>query len=85
MVTDFQPADVFGMQGLDASIGGSPAVDVLNFIGNNVAFNGVVGEVRGRDNGVNSFVDVDTDGDGVADLTINVIGVVAFNAADFVF
>ena len=79
VVTDFtQGDDVFGLAGIDAAV-------PLAFIGHGVAFGGVAGELRSDDNGANSIVEIDANGDAVADFTVNVTGVVVFVAADFVF
>ncbi len=81
LITDFtQGADRIDIVGLVASLGGA----VLTAIGHNAAFSGVAGELRSADNGLDSVVELDANGDAVADFRIDVTGVVVFNAADFI-
>ncbi len=58
---------------------------LLPFLGHNVLFTGAAGEFRSEDNGASTIIEIDADGDTVADLRIDVVGVVVFTAADFIF
>ena len=49
------------------------------------AFSGTAGEVISRARGSNTLVEADVDGDGVADMSIVLIGAHTLTAADFVF
>jgi Ca2+-binding RTX toxin-like protein len=60
------------------------AVLPLTFLGHNAAFSGAAGDLRTRDNGTDTFVEIDTDGDLAAEFAIQVVGVVVFVAADFI-
>jgi serralysin len=54
----------------------------FNFIGNDVAFNNVAGELRF--DSANNSVSGDINGDGIADFRIELTGITSMNASDFV-
>lgn len=77
-IVDFvQGADLIDLQGIDNTV-----VSLIQ-LPHGAAFTGVAGELRTDDNGVDSIVQIDANGDGNADFTIDVLGVVTFAATDF--
>ncbi len=82
-ITDFAQGqgDVIDLGQIDAIRGDSNAV--FAFIGTG-AFSNVEGQLRYAVSGGNTFVQGDTDGDGVADFIIRVDGLHVLNAGDFV-
>ena len=53
------------------------------FIGTS-SFNGLAGELRYAQSGGNTFVQGDVDGNGTADIEIQLTGLITINAGDFV-
>lgn len=76
--------DVIDLSGIDANTGAG-GNQAFGFIGT-AAFSGTAGELRYRlvNNGANSEVLADTDGDGLADFFLLVKGVSVLEASDFV-
>jgi len=73
--------DKIDLSAIDAVTGG--ANDAFTFIGED-AFSNTAGELRFEIDNGRTFVTADVGGDGVADLSIRVIGDVTFAAGDFV-
>jgi len=84
IVSDFRQAegDRINLFQIDA-IEGTSVNDRFTFIGT-AAFGGVAGELRFVQDGGNTYVSGDTNGDSVVDLTITVTGLVTFISTDFV-
>ena len=83
LVADFaQGGDVFDASGIDANtvLAGNNA---FTFIGG-VAFSSTPGELRFTVADSNTFFHGDTNGDGVADLEVQILGVFALLGTDFV-
>lgn len=76
VITDFHRSEGDKIQFLHD---GTPA---YSFIGGG-AFNGKAGEVRSFISGSNTYVQLDADGDGVADLGIALSGKISLTSADF--
>lgn len=83
-ITDFSQSDddTISLTGIDANTtaGGNQA---FSFVGDS-AFSGTAGELRYAQAGGQTVVEMDRDGDGVADLYLTVDGLVDLTAADFV-
>lgn len=83
LITDFSQAegDRINLRGLDAdeSLAG---IQRFDFIGS-ATFSGVVGELRYKVRDGQTFVEGDTDGDGVKNFTISLTGEIALVRADF--
>jgi Ca2+-binding RTX toxin-like protein len=81
-IQDFATGDLIDLAGIDA-IAGTPANDAFTFIGSG-AFTGVAGQLRAEETGRGTWiVQGDVDGDGIADLQINVVTDHALAGADF--
>jgi Ca2+-binding RTX toxin-like protein len=83
-ILDFSPkqGDKIDLSAIDAN----PALDedeAFTFVGTS-AFSGAAGEVQVRAGTGRTFVDADVNGDGVADFSIELKGVVALTGIDFV-
>jgi len=80
-IADFAGADVVDVSAIDANtnFGGNQVFTYIGGAGFTAA-----GQLRFIDNGVNGFILGDTDGDGAADLNIQVDGVLAMSAGDFI-
>ena len=82
-IQDFaQGSDIIDLAGIDADLLTS-GNQTFSFIGN-AAFSGAAGELRYFDNGVDTFVQGDINGDGAADFDIALTGVVALVSTDFI-
>lgn len=81
-ITDFAQAqfDRFDVSQIDAIVGGDP--NSFSFLGAN-AFTNVAGQLRYQHSGGNTYIQGDTNGDGVADFIIRVDGVHVLTVADF--
>lgn len=83
-ITDFSQSDddTISLTGIDANTkaGGNQA---FSFVGDS-AFSGTAGELRYAQAGGQTVVEMDRDGDGVADLYLTLDGLVDLTAADFV-
>ena len=83
-ITDFSQSDgdTISLTGIDANTtaGGNQA---FSFVGQS-AFSGTAGELRYAQAGGQTVVEMDRDGDGVADLYLTLDGLVDLTAADFV-
>ena len=82
IITDFvQGADKIDLAGIDAITGGGD--DAFTFIENS-GFSNTAGELRFFTSGGNTIVNGDVDGDGTPDFQIQLDGLYALTAADFV-
>jgi serralysin len=74
--------DVIDLSAIDANTrtAGDQGFD---FIGNNVAFHKIAGELRTVTEGADTIIQADVNGDGKADLTIDITGIKSFDAGDF--
>jgi len=82
-IQDFtQGSDIIDVAGMDADLL-TAGNQTFSFIGN-AAFSGAAGELRYYDNGTDTFVQGDINGDGAADFDIALTGVVPLAATDFV-
>jgi Ca2+-binding RTX toxin-like protein len=82
-IQDFaQGSDIIDVAGIDADLL-TAGNQTFSFIGN-AAFSGAAGELRYYDNGTDTFVQGDINGDGAADFDIALTGVVALVSADFI-
>jgi serralysin len=82
-ITDFAPGtDVIDLGFVDANTtaGGN---QTFNFVGS-AAFSSTAGELRYYDDGVDTWVQADTNGDGMADFEIALTGVLTLVATDFI-
>jgi len=81
-ITDFTAGDLIDVSGWDANtaVGGDQA---FTFVGT-AAFSGAAGELRYFDDGVDTHVLGDINGDSVADFEIVLSGIIVPTAADFV-
>ncbi|HTU10401.1 MAG TPA: calcium-binding protein [Allosphingosinicella sp.] len=82
-ITDFAPGtDLIDLGAVDANsgVGGNQA---FAFIGT-AAFSGTAGELRYQDDGTDTWVQADTNGDGMADFEIALTGVLVLTATDFI-
>lgn len=82
-ITDFAPGtDLIDLGGVDAdtTTGGNQA---FTFVGS-AAFSNVAGELRAFDDGTDTWVQADTNGDGAADFEIVLTGVLTLAGSDFV-
>jgi len=80
-INDFRMiSDMFDLSGIDANtlVAGNQAFSLIG-----TAFT-AAGQLRVVGNGADTFVLGDVDGDGMVDLNIQVAGVVALGAGDFV-
>jgi Ca2+-binding RTX toxin-like protein len=76
-ITDFHSGDHIQLTGLEASTGES-----FTFIGN-AGFHNVAGELQYQVSGGNTLVNLDVDGNGTADFSIQLNGVHNLGAGDF--
>ncbi len=83
MIFDFSHAqkDKIYVNLLDAD-SGAAGDQAFHFVGG-AAFSGVAGELRFEDDGMNTHVTGDVNGDGSADFQIDLVGVMALVIADF--
>jgi len=82
-IQDFaQGSDIIDVAGIDADLL-TAGNQTFSFIGN-AAFSGAAGELRYFDNGTDTFVQGDINGDGAADFDIALTGVVALVSTDFI-
>ena len=80
-ITDWQAGDLIDLSAIDASaaLAGNQA---FTWIGD-TAFSRVAGQLRVFNDGTDTFVQADINGDGNADLMIRIDGLQALTAADF--
>ena len=78
LISDYQPGDTIDLSAIDAILGG--ANDNFTLVG---TLSGNAGELALDDDGFNTFLDGDTNGDGTADFRIQLTGVHAPNAVNF--
>jgi Ca2+-binding RTX toxin-like protein len=86
-ILDFESgADKIDLGAIDANGNAADGNSAFNYIGD-AAFTGHAGELRAYLNGTDWFVEGDVDGDGTADLVIQVttVGQTPFITSDFVF
>ncbi|HYI64993.1 MAG TPA: calcium-binding protein [Allosphingosinicella sp.] len=82
-ITDFAPGtDLIDLAGADADIA-TPGNQVFTFVGN-AAFSNTAGELRYYDDGTDTWVQADTNGDGIADFEIALTGVLTLAGSDFI-
>jgi Ca2+-binding RTX toxin-like protein len=83
-ILDFRHVDRIDLSAIDAN-SGTGANDAFTFIGN-AAFSNVAGQLRAYQSGANWFVEGDIDGDGTADLIIQVtlLDPAPLGAGDFI-
>ncbi len=83
-ITDFSQTDgdVIDLSGIDAD-SGAAGDQAFTFIGT-AAFSGTAGELRYVQTATNTIVQADLDGDGAEDFQIQLDGLIALTAGDFV-
>lgn len=82
-ITDFlSGTDKIDLSGIDAN-SGAGGNQAFSFIGT-AAFSNTAGELRYSYNGTDTALEADWDGDGTADLFINLSGAVTMVVSDFV-
>ena len=83
-ITDFDQTqgDLIDVSGIDADTL-TPGNQAFSFIGD-AAFSATVGELRYIQSGADTLVEMDTDGDGIADLTLTLNGLTDLTMSDFV-
>lgn len=82
-ITDFAPGtDIIDLAGADADITTS-GNQAFAFIGN-AAFSSTAGELRYFDDGTDTWVQADINGDGMADFEIALTGVLTLAGSDFI-
>jgi len=82
-ITDFAPGtDLIDLGSVDADTG-TGGNQAFAFIGS-AAFSNSAGELRTFDDGIDTWVQADTNGDGVADFEIALTGVLTLAATDFI-
>jgi Ca2+-binding RTX toxin-like protein len=82
-ITDFASgADIIDLGSVDADFG-TAGNQSFSFIGNS-AFSNTAGELRYFDDGTDTWIQGDTNGDGAADFEIVLTGVTTLTSADFV-
>jgi Ca2+-binding RTX toxin-like protein len=81
-ITDFSQGDHIDLSGIDAnaSLRGNQR---FSFIGEG-NFTGRAGQLRYENDGINTYVQADVDGDGYADFVIQLDGLVTLRTSDFV-
>jgi Ca2+-binding RTX toxin-like protein len=84
LVFDFnaEQGDQIDVSGIDA-ISGTTEIDEFIFVGDD-AFSGSAGELRFVDDGTDGLLEGDVNGDGTADLTINLLGVTSLSGDDII-
>ena len=82
VIADFALGDRIDLAAIDAK-SGTPADNKFDFVGT-AAFSNKAGELRYSQDATNTFVEGDVNGDGVADWSVQVNGLYAFAATDFV-
>ncbi len=70
IISDFEPGDVIDLSAIDAIIGG-PSNDNFTLVS---SFGNVAGELLLSNDGTNTFLDGDTDGDSISNFRIQVNG-----------
>lgn len=75
--------DVIDLRAIDANANNAGSNDTFTFIGV-AAFSNVAGQARVAQSGGNTFVELDVNGDSVADAMIRLNGLYTLNASDFV-
>ncbi|MDF8332406.1 calcium-binding protein [Novosphingobium cyanobacteriorum] len=83
-IADFRPTDrdIIDLSAIDADTG-QTGNQAFSFIGT-AAFGKVAGQLRATFAGGNTFVEGDSNGDGLADLTIRIDGEIGMSVVDFV-
>ncbi len=83
-ITDFtQGDDVINLAAIDANHNNAASNDAFTFFGA-AAFTGVAGQLHDVQSGGDTFVEMDANGDSVADSVIRLNGLYTLNASDFV-
>ena len=83
-ITDFtQGEDLINLSVIDAKSTNALPNDAFTFIGA-AAFNNVAGQLQALQSSGSTFVEMDVNGDGIADSIIRLTGLLTLNAADFV-
>ena len=83
-IADFaQGEDLIDLSAIDANRGNTLGNDAFIFIGT-PAFSNVAGQLRYLQSGGNTFLQLDVNGDSLADATIRLNGLIALNAGDLV-
>ena len=84
VIVDFTKGDdLINLAAIDANRGNATANDAFTFIGSAV-FTGVAGQLHYVQTAGNTFVEMDVNGDGIADSVIQLNGLILLNAGDFV-
>ena len=84
IITDFLPGeDLINLSGIDANRGNSGANDVFVFIGAG-PFTGVAGQLHYIQSGGNTYIEMDVNGDMLADSAIRLNGLFTLSGGDFV-
>ena len=83
-ITDFtQGDDVINLAAIDAKTTNAAPNDAFTFIGA-APFSGVAGQLHYLQSAGSTFIEMDVNGDGVADSIIRLAGLITLNASDFV-
>ncbi len=83
-ITDFtQGDDIINLAAIDAKTSAASGNDAFTFIGA-AAFSNVAGQLHYSQSGGQTFIEMDVNGDGVADSMIRLSGLIALRASDFV-
>ena len=83
-IADFtQGEDLIDLSAIDANCPNALANDAFSFIGT-MAFSNVAGQLRYLQSGGNTFLQLDVNGDSLADATIRLNGLITLNAGDLV-
>ena len=84
VITDFTKGDdIIDLSRLDANANNAAPNDAFSFIGS-AAFSNVAGQMHAIQVAGNTFIEMDVNGDGVADSVIRLNGLYTMNAGDFV-
>ncbi|CAN5438654.1 hypothetical protein BH10PSE6_BH10PSE6_24720 [soil metagenome] len=81
-IRDWNAGDRVDLSAIDADVG-TAGDQALIYIGAS-AFSGAPGELRVTDNGSNTFISADLDGNGSADFSVKLIGVHSLGSGSFV-
>ncbi|WP_342238723.1 beta strand repeat-containing protein [Inquilinus sp. OTU3971] len=81
-IQDFQHIDAISLRSIDADGNSANGDTAFSFIGT-TAFSGAAGQLRYETSGGNTIVSADVNGDGAADMVINLTGVFTLQGSDF--